>query len=132
MDTDADSGNGEVTDGVYMRFDRADGKFYGMTSNGATFRDTTATGYTPVADTWYHGRIYLSTAADTAFYQLWKCSSGTPPSSYVWTGNLTANIPTTVGHETSNGFVIRNRAQRGRVLVDWDWIMCTIGRTLTR
>ena len=124
-------------DGVYLQescsADQANVdslKFKGRTCSNST-RDSTATGYTIVKDTWYRLRVALNSDASKAYFRIWRDTD--PAASPVWLDSLATNIPTGAGRFTGNGVIITNYGAVAEYLMYIDWIaMWFDGRSLTR
>lgn len=112
-------------DGVYLSISTA-GVATGVARNN-NVATTTATTYTLAASTWYHVRIQLNSDASRADFYLYDESGN-----LLWTDNVTSNIPTAAGRETSHGIKSYKTTVGTVEIMVLDYISLFLPKDLTR
>lgn len=105
----------DTTDGVYFEFNGTN--IVGKTSQNST-RSTTGTSFTPVISTWYTFKVELNSNATLATFTILN-ADGT---SVLFSATLATNIPTAVGRETGQGFVVTSSGTVAISLAQFDYI----------
>ncbi len=100
--SDSTAGQTLPTDGVWFNITRV-GSVTNFTGNTASnnVRTQTSTAYPLSASVWYRGTIQINTTPNIVEYRLYNATNA-----LLWTGNVSSNIPTAAGRDTSPCIIV--------------------------